>query len=131
VITNITRLKRAEETLTRREAELHVALDSMAGALAYTDDELARRLGGTVIAPALLAVERSFPLPYAHGATRIAGAATLAEGVRLSFADGAAPCAEQLLFLDTETSGLAGGTARQRSCRLRRSATTCSPCASS
>lgn len=40
VITNITRLKRAEETLTRREAELHVALDSMAGALAYTDDEL-------------------------------------------------------------------------------------------
>jgi uncharacterized protein YprB with RNaseH-like and TPR domain len=75
-----------------------------------TDDELARRLGGTVIAPALLAVERSFPLPYAHGATRIAGAATLAEGVRLSFADGAAPCAGALLFLDTETSGLAGGT---------------------
>jgi class 3 adenylate cyclase/PAS domain-containing protein len=40
VITNITRLKNAEEHLTRREAELHIALDSMAGALAYTDDEL-------------------------------------------------------------------------------------------
>jgi class 3 adenylate cyclase/PAS domain-containing protein len=40
VITNITRLKRAEENLTRKEAELHVALDSMPGALAYTDDEL-------------------------------------------------------------------------------------------
>jgi class 3 adenylate cyclase/PAS domain-containing protein len=40
VITNITRLKRAEENLSRREAELHVALDSMPGALAYTDDEL-------------------------------------------------------------------------------------------
>jgi class 3 adenylate cyclase/PAS domain-containing protein len=40
VITNITRLKHAEEHLTRREAELHIALDSMAGALAYTDDEL-------------------------------------------------------------------------------------------
>jgi len=38
-ITNITRLKHAEEKLTRREAELHVALDSMPGALAYTDDE--------------------------------------------------------------------------------------------
>jgi class 3 adenylate cyclase/PAS domain-containing protein len=40
VITNITRLKRAEENLTRKEAELHVALDSMPGALAYTDEEL-------------------------------------------------------------------------------------------
>jgi class 3 adenylate cyclase/PAS domain-containing protein len=40
VITNITRLKHAEENLTRREAELHLALDSMPGALAYTDDEL-------------------------------------------------------------------------------------------
>jgi uncharacterized protein YprB with RNaseH-like and TPR domain len=75
-----------------------------------TDTDLARRLGGHVVAPALLAVERSFPMPYAHGATRIADAAELAEGVRLSFADGAAPCAEGLLFLDTETSGLAGGT---------------------
>ncbi|MGH6728349.1 MAG: PAS-domain containing protein [Pseudolabrys sp.] len=39
-ITNITRLKHAEENLARREAELHVALDNMAGALVYTDDEL-------------------------------------------------------------------------------------------
>lgn len=75
-----------------------------------TDGDLARRLGGTVAAPGLLVVERSFPLPYAHGTTRIAGTAELAEGVRLSFADGAAPSAAGLLFLDTETSGLAGGT---------------------
>jgi class 3 adenylate cyclase/PAS domain-containing protein len=40
VITDITRLKRAEESLTRKEAELHVALDNMPGALAYTDDDL-------------------------------------------------------------------------------------------
>jgi class 3 adenylate cyclase/PAS domain-containing protein len=40
VITNITRLKHAEEHLTQREAELHIALDSMAGALAYTDEDL-------------------------------------------------------------------------------------------
>jgi len=39
-ITNITRLKQAEERLARREAELHVALDNMAGALVYTDDDL-------------------------------------------------------------------------------------------
>ena len=40
VITDITRLKHAEENLARREAELHVALDNMPGALAHTDAEL-------------------------------------------------------------------------------------------
>jgi class 3 adenylate cyclase/PAS domain-containing protein len=39
-ITDITELKRAEERLARKEAELHVALDNMPGALAYTDAEL-------------------------------------------------------------------------------------------
>jgi class 3 adenylate cyclase/PAS domain-containing protein len=40
VITEITRLKRAEEDVTRKEAELHVALDNMPGALVHTDQEL-------------------------------------------------------------------------------------------
>jgi class 3 adenylate cyclase/PAS domain-containing protein len=40
VITDITRLKLAEADLTRKEAQLHVALDNMAGALVYTDDDL-------------------------------------------------------------------------------------------
>jgi uncharacterized protein YprB with RNaseH-like and TPR domain len=75
-----------------------------------TDAELAQRLGGAVVAPGLLAVERSFPLPFAHGATRIAGTGTLAEGVRLSLGEGATIAPEDLLFLDAETSGLAGGT---------------------
>ena len=39
VITDITRLKLAEEDVTRKEAELHVALDNMPGALVYTDAE--------------------------------------------------------------------------------------------
>ncbi len=75
-----------------------------------TDGELAQRLGGTVLAPALLAIERSFPLPFAHGATRVAGAGELAEGARRSLRDDAERDAEGMLFLDTETSGLAGGT---------------------
>jgi uncharacterized protein YprB with RNaseH-like and TPR domain len=75
-----------------------------------TDGELAQRLGGSVLAPALLAVERSFPLPFAHGATRVAGAVALAEGARRSLRDDAELDAERMLFLDTETSGLAGGT---------------------
>ena len=39
-ITDITELKRAEENLARKEAQLHVALDNMPGALAYTDEKL-------------------------------------------------------------------------------------------
>src|SRR6185312_7500967 len=38
VITDITRLKSAEEDVARKEAQLHVALDNMPGALAYTDE---------------------------------------------------------------------------------------------
>ena len=38
VITEITELKRAQAELARKEAALHVALDNMPGALAYTDD---------------------------------------------------------------------------------------------
>jgi signal transduction histidine kinase/CheY-like chemotaxis protein len=39
VITDITRLKHAEENLTRKETQLHVSLDNMPGALVYTDDD--------------------------------------------------------------------------------------------
>jgi class 3 adenylate cyclase/PAS domain-containing protein len=40
VITDVTEVKLAEERLARQEAVLHVALDNMPGALAYTDDRL-------------------------------------------------------------------------------------------
>jgi class 3 adenylate cyclase/PAS domain-containing protein len=40
VITDITRLKRTEESVTRKEVELRVALDNMPGSLAYTDSNL-------------------------------------------------------------------------------------------
>ncbi len=40
VITDITGLKQAESELVAKTAELHVALDNMPGALAYTDEEL-------------------------------------------------------------------------------------------
>jgi class 3 adenylate cyclase/PAS domain-containing protein len=40
VITDITELKRAEQDLADKEAQLHVALDNMPGALVYTDEEL-------------------------------------------------------------------------------------------
>ncbi len=40
VITDITRLKDAEARLAQQESTLHVALDNMPGALAYTNDDL-------------------------------------------------------------------------------------------
>jgi class 3 adenylate cyclase/PAS domain-containing protein len=40
VMTDITEQKRAERDLESKEAELHVALDNMPGALVYTDDRL-------------------------------------------------------------------------------------------
>jgi adenylate cyclase len=40
VIVDITGQKRIEQALTEQEARIHVALDNMPGALAYTDDDL-------------------------------------------------------------------------------------------
>ena len=40
VMTDITELKRAEQEVAEREAQFHVALDNMPGALVYTDEEL-------------------------------------------------------------------------------------------
>jgi len=40
VITDITELKRIEQDLAKKEGQLHIALDNMPGALAYTDESL-------------------------------------------------------------------------------------------
>jgi class 3 adenylate cyclase len=40
VMTDVTEQKRTERDLAAKEAELHVALDNMPGALVYTDDQL-------------------------------------------------------------------------------------------
>ncbi len=40
VMTDVTEQKRAEQQLANKEAELHVALDNMPGALVYTDENL-------------------------------------------------------------------------------------------
>ena len=40
VMTDITEQKRVEQDLARKEAQLHLALDNMPGALAYTDGDL-------------------------------------------------------------------------------------------
>lgn len=58
------------------------------------ESEVAYQLGGTCIAPGVIRLARASALPLAHGRTRLSA---------VSAADGA-------LFIDTETTGLAGGT---------------------
>jgi hypothetical protein len=75
-----------------------------------TAEALARSVEGTVVAPGLVEVVRVHPLPLRHGDVSIADGGSLARAMR---SVGKLPdpiASERLLFLDTETTGLAGGT---------------------
>jgi len=70
-----------------------------------SDTELAHRVGGTVVENGVVLIEQRVPLTHAHGRHllgRIAGP------LALPAMDALEP--SQLVFLDTETTGLAGGT---------------------
>jgi uncharacterized protein YprB with RNaseH-like and TPR domain len=72
-------------------------------------------LGGEVVetdAGAILVVRRDYPLGHRHGRRALAGVTrTPADLVRLlARSEGMAPDPRRFLFLDTETTGLAGGT---------------------
>ncbi len=71
-----------------------------------SDHELAERLGGEVVSEGLLLIEQSFPLSHCHGDAALG---TLLDAPLGLLAE-EEPKPEGLLFLDTETSGLAGGT---------------------
>ena len=71
---------------------------------------LAASLQGEVVAPGLVELVRTYPLPLRHGDATVASGRTLGEVVG-SLGKPASPVApEDLLCLDTETTGLAGGT---------------------
>jgi uncharacterized protein YprB with RNaseH-like and TPR domain len=72
-----------------------------------SDAEVAARLGGEVAAPGLIQVLRLIPLASRHGRVALSEAAD-APLAALGVIGRAHP--EGLLFLDTETTGLAGGT---------------------
>ncbi len=70
------------------------------------EQALCAALGAEPIAPGVLRVERRFPLPYPHGRAVLEGGSRgLPALLGEQFTE-----AEGWLFLDTETSGLAGGT---------------------
>lgn len=78
-------------------------------ARASRDADLARATSGRWLAPQLLVVERRLPLHQAHGRIRLElareSAPSLLESLGARTRD-----PERLVFFDTETSGLAGGT---------------------
>lgn len=71
-------------------------------------------LGGQVVetgAGPILTVRREFPFDYQHGRIALGGALSVsAEALRVLSRDDALPDVQRLLFLDTETTGLSGGT---------------------
>lgn len=73
-----------------------------------TAEALAASLGGTVVAPDLVELSRSFVLPCRHGDVSIESGRRLAAAARAVGRFDVTP--GSLLFLDTETTGLAGGT---------------------
>jgi len=90
-------------------ARLH-RLEARAAASARpTDDALAARLGGRLCGPGLIEIEHRHPLSAAHGNRPLD---TLADP-DIDWLTGPRPagsCRGELIFIDTETTGLAGGT---------------------
>ena len=74
------------------------------------EDALARLAGGCFVSAGLLLVERRYPLPHAHGRVCIAPPSSAAVSVPIRRGDTRSFAPARLLLLDTETSGLAGGT---------------------
>ncbi len=71
------------------------------------DEEVARLLGGDLIAEGLILVERVLPLFQSHGDEPLS---RIHQSPLSVLANGRGIDSGKLLFLDTETTGLAGGT---------------------
>ncbi len=95
-----------EAPLGKRLARLRVGVPARA---APTAEALAAAVGGTVAAPGLIEVARTIALPFRHGDVAITDTPSLADTAKTVGKLAAAVSADQLLFLDTETTGLAGG----------------------
>jgi len=97
----------AETPLGERLARLRVGVAARA---APAGEALARSVAGTVVAPGVVEVARTLPLPLRHGDASVTDGGALVSAAR-SLGKLPHPVApERLLFLDTETTGLAGGT---------------------
>jgi uncharacterized protein YprB with RNaseH-like and TPR domain len=71
------------------------------------DGDVAQLLGGSRVADGLIVVEQTFPLSHQHGKHRFE---ILRPHLGFHLPTDASASVEQLVFMDTETTGLAGGT---------------------
>lgn len=94
-------------SLRERLARITPHATSPVTASRRSDEQTARLLGGQIVAPGLILVETRIPLSHVHGNQSLA-ALGKAPFHCLTGIEGIA--ADSLLFLDTETTGLAGGT---------------------
>ena len=77
----------------------------------HSDDaEVAARLGGVVPAAGVVLVETWLPLSHRHGRVELVSLLDAPLKVLSGVLANSRPRPEDLLFLDTETTGLAGGT---------------------
>jgi len=76
---------------------------------AHDIDSLCRATGAVPCGEHLLCVTTRHPLPWQHGRTHLSGDASTPVGVPLGAGNTVVRSMGELLFLDTETSGLAGG----------------------
>lgn len=72
-----------------------------------SDEETAGLLGGTILAEGLVLVDRIVPLNQPHGNEPLC---KVKDSPLRVFANGKEICTSELMFLDIETTGLAGGT---------------------
>ncbi|MBK7472971.1 MAG: ribonuclease H-like domain-containing protein [Betaproteobacteria bacterium] len=72
-----------------------------------SQEELARIVGGELCAEGVVLVEQFLPLSHRHGSVPFQ---RIREAALDFLAGGAEPERERLLFIDTETTGLSGGT---------------------
>lgn len=108
------RLQQLREKARGMQPSLGERLDRMRVGVpargAPTAEALAASLGGNVVAPGLIEIVRTYALPFRHGEVTVRHAGVLG-GTAKSLLKLPTPVApESLLYLDTETTGLAGGT---------------------
>ena len=72
-----------------------------------TANEIARIAGGDALADGVVIIDNFLPLSHCHGRVPLA---RINDAALDFLAGGCEPGREQLLFIDTETTGLAGGT---------------------
>ena len=96
-------------TAERLERLLH-ASPRREGAQRASDAEVADQIGGAVLDAGVVLVETWLPLAHVHGRVALGRLIDAPLVVLAGVSANSRPRPEDLLFLDTETTGLAGGT---------------------